>query len=217
MNFVDHRRLLGATWSAAPSCEGPQDRCPGAAVGARRGAAGGRRRVPVRPRRDRGDRAVRIVLFTFQHLLGQLLLSEERAEELERRTQAARQPRARDSPGRHAVALLHTLDLRDRMTARHSAAVARYAQRDRDRGRLLQGGAGARPHRRPAARHRQVHLPRPDPQGRHEAHRGGLEDHQDAPLPGREDRRPRSRATGRSARSSSRTTSGSTARATHGA
>ena len=66
---------------------------------------------------------VAIVLFIFQHLLGQLLVSEERSEELERRT-------------RHLAslqvgllsALLHTLDLRDRMTARHSAAVARYSK-----------------------------------------------------------------------------------------
>ena len=80
---------------------------------------------------------------------------------------------------------MHTLDLRDRMTARHCAAVARYSKEIARRGRLLGGGAGPRPHRRPAARHRQVHLPRPHPQGRHEAHRGGLADHPHAPLPGR--------------------------------
>jgi putative nucleotidyltransferase with HDIG domain len=64
-----------------------------------------------------------IVLFTFQHLLGQLLMSEERGEELERRTTQL----ASLQVGLLS-ALLHTLDLRDRMTARHSAAVARYAK-----------------------------------------------------------------------------------------
>ena len=64
-----------------------------------------------------------VVLFTFQHLLGQLLVSEERAEELERRTRQL----ASLQVGLLS-ALLHTLDLRDRMTARHSAAVARYSK-----------------------------------------------------------------------------------------
>jgi putative nucleotidyltransferase with HDIG domain len=64
-----------------------------------------------------------IVLFTFQYLLGQLLVSEERAEELERRTRQL----ASLQVGLLS-ALLHTLDLRDRMTARHSAAVARYSK-----------------------------------------------------------------------------------------
>jgi putative nucleotidyltransferase with HDIG domain len=64
-----------------------------------------------------------IVLFTFQYLLGQLLMSEERSEELERRTRQL----ASLQVGLLS-ALLHTLDLRDRMTARHSAAVARYSK-----------------------------------------------------------------------------------------
>jgi putative nucleotidyltransferase with HDIG domain len=64
-----------------------------------------------------------VVLFTFQHLLGQLLVSEERSEELERRTRQL----ASLQVGLLS-ALLHTLDLRDRMTARHSAAVARYSK-----------------------------------------------------------------------------------------
>jgi putative nucleotidyltransferase with HDIG domain len=62
-------------------------------------------------------------LLSFQYLLGQLLLSEERSEELERRTRQL----ASLQVGLLS-ALLHTLDLRDRMTARHSAAVARYAK-----------------------------------------------------------------------------------------
>ncbi len=64
-----------------------------------------------------------VVLFTFQHLLGQVMVSEERAEELERRTRQL----ASLQVGLLS-ALLHTLDLRDRMTARHSAAVARYSK-----------------------------------------------------------------------------------------
>jgi putative nucleotidyltransferase with HDIG domain len=64
-----------------------------------------------------------IVLFTFQYLLGELLKSEQRAEELQRRTRQL----ASLQVGLLS-ALLHTLDLRDRMTARHSAAVARYSK-----------------------------------------------------------------------------------------
>jgi putative nucleotidyltransferase with HDIG domain len=64
-----------------------------------------------------------IVLLTFQYLLGELLLSQERADELE--------VRAKQLAGFQVAllsALLRTLDLRDRMTARHSAAVARYSR-----------------------------------------------------------------------------------------
>jgi putative nucleotidyltransferase with HDIG domain len=57
-----------------------------------------------------------IVLAGFQHLLGQLLLSQRRSAQL-----------ATAQLGM-MTALLRTLDLRDRMTARHSAAVARYAR-----------------------------------------------------------------------------------------
>ncbi len=64
-----------------------------------------------------------IVLGVFQYLLGALLVSQERADELE--------VRAKQLAGFQVAllsALLRTLDLRDRMTARHSAAVARYAR-----------------------------------------------------------------------------------------
>ena len=64
-----------------------------------------------------------IVLLVFQYLVGELLLSQDRAEELERRAQQL--------AGFQVAllgALLRTLDLRDRMTARHSAAVARYSR-----------------------------------------------------------------------------------------
>ncbi len=64
-----------------------------------------------------------ILLLTFQYLLGELLVSQERADELE--------VRAKQLAGFQVAllsALLRTLDLRDRMTARHSAAVARYSR-----------------------------------------------------------------------------------------
>jgi putative nucleotidyltransferase with HDIG domain len=64
-----------------------------------------------------------VVLLTFQHLLGALLLSQARGDELE--------VRAKQLAGFQVAvlsALLRTLDLRDRMTARHSAAVARYSR-----------------------------------------------------------------------------------------
>ena len=64
-----------------------------------------------------------IVLVTFQYLLGQLLLSQQRAEELERRGKQL----ASFQVGMLS-AMLRTLDLRDQMTARHSAAVARYSR-----------------------------------------------------------------------------------------
>ena len=64
-----------------------------------------------------------IAVGVFQYLVGELLISQERAGELERR--------ARQLAGFQVAllgALLRTLDLRDRMTARHSAAVARYSR-----------------------------------------------------------------------------------------
>jgi putative nucleotidyltransferase with HDIG domain len=63
------------------------------------------------------------VLLVFQWLIGALLVSQERANELELR--------AKQLAGFQMAllsALLRTLDLRDRMTARHSAAVARHAR-----------------------------------------------------------------------------------------
>jgi putative nucleotidyltransferase with HDIG domain len=71
-----------------------------------------------------------LVLFTFQYLLGQLLLSEERAEELARSGEQLRARTKQLASLQVGVlsAIMHTLDLRDRMTARHSAAVARYAR-----------------------------------------------------------------------------------------
>lgn len=64
-----------------------------------------------------------LVLVTSQGLLGQVLAAEQRAEQLEDRMEAF---------AKLHVGLLNTmirtLDLRDRMTARHSAAVAHYSR-----------------------------------------------------------------------------------------
>jgi putative nucleotidyltransferase with HDIG domain len=63
-----------------------------------------------------------LVLLTFQYLVRELLTSQARAEELHQR--------GMQLASLHMgvlAALLRTLSLRDRMTARHSAAVARYA------------------------------------------------------------------------------------------
>jgi putative nucleotidyltransferase with HDIG domain len=78
-----------------------------------------------------------IVLVTFQYLLSALLESQERAEQLEVRTnQLELRTRQLEVRTKQLVsfqvgmlsALLRTLDLRDQMTARHSAAVAHYSQ-----------------------------------------------------------------------------------------
>ena len=100
-----------------------------------------------------------------------------------RPTSAARSsPSERDELASLQVGLLstvmQTLSMRDAMTARHSAAVARYA---REVARLLgmsRARAGPRPYRRAAARHRQVHLPGLDPVRRPQADRRGVGDRQ---------------------------------------
>jgi putative nucleotidyltransferase with HDIG domain len=57
-----------------------------------------------------------VLLSTFQYILREMLVSQQRADQL-----------ASFQVGMLST-LAHTLDLRDRMTARHSAAVARYAR-----------------------------------------------------------------------------------------
>jgi putative nucleotidyltransferase with HDIG domain len=64
-----------------------------------------------------------VAILTFQYLLRELLTSQLRAEELEKRTTQL----ATMQVGVLA-AMVQTLGLRDRMTARHSAAVARFAR-----------------------------------------------------------------------------------------
>jgi putative nucleotidyltransferase with HDIG domain len=71
-----------------------------------------------------------LVLAGFQHLLGELLLSQERERELRVRTQQLETRTSQLAALQLGMisALLHTLDARDRMTARHSAAVSRYSR-----------------------------------------------------------------------------------------
>jgi putative nucleotidyltransferase with HDIG domain len=64
-----------------------------------------------------------VALTVFQYLSGALLISQQRGDELELQTK-----RLAGFQVALLSALLRTLDLRDRMTARHSAAVARYAR-----------------------------------------------------------------------------------------
>ena len=64
-----------------------------------------------------------LVLAVFQYLARALLRSEDRAEQLE-----ARSVRLASMQLGVLVTLVETLALRDRMTARHAAAVARYAR-----------------------------------------------------------------------------------------
>jgi putative nucleotidyltransferase with HDIG domain len=67
--------------------------------------------------------AVLVALFLFQVLTRELLISQERSEQLE-----ARSTQLASLQVGVLAALVQTLSLRDRMTARHSAAVARYAR-----------------------------------------------------------------------------------------
>jgi putative nucleotidyltransferase with HDIG domain len=71
-----------------------------------------------------------VVLVTFQHLLGRLVLSERRAEQLAEQGEQLRFRTTQLASLQVGVltALMRTLDLRDRMTARHCAAVARYSR-----------------------------------------------------------------------------------------
>jgi putative nucleotidyltransferase with HDIG domain len=71
-----------------------------------------------------------VLLMSSQSLLGQVLASERRAEELQSRTEEL-DTRVQQLSRMHVGMLstmLRSLDLRDRMTARHSAAVARYSR-----------------------------------------------------------------------------------------
>jgi putative nucleotidyltransferase with HDIG domain len=71
-----------------------------------------------------------VVLGTFQYLLGELLKSETRGKQLDASNRELEQRNKQLASFQVGMlsALLHTLDLRDRMTARHSAAVAHYSR-----------------------------------------------------------------------------------------
>jgi hypothetical protein len=105
-----------------------------------------------------------VVGLVFQYLLQTALNSMERKEQLEAGRRNSPHSRSGCS-GRCS----RRFSLRDKMTARHSAAVARYSreiarelglsEHEQD---VVHGGS--------AARHREVHLPRLDPLREHEAH-----------------------------------------------
>ena len=114
-------------------------------------------------------------------------------------------------------ALLRTLDLRDQMTARHCAAVARYSREIAARAGLSRARAGARPHRRRCCTTSASSSSPTDPQGRRASsptRTGRSSSATPSRAPGSSRR---STATARSPRSSSPTTSASTARATRAA
>ena len=184
----DHRGPYTVRGGHDDPCAGPQARDPGAVLRAVRGAAGGRGRLPLHGRRARGDRASSEPCCSPSSTCSaSCCCRSSRAEELERRGKqlTTRTRQLATLQVGHAVgAAAHA-----RPAGPHDRAALRGGRplraRDRDRSRLLEGGAGAGPHRRAPPRPRQVHLPRPDPEGGQQAHRRGLEHHQDAPVSGR--------------------------------
>ena len=142
---------------------GAQARGAGDVVGGVRGAAGRRRHLPLHPGRPRGDRPLRrraVHLPAPAGAAAAVRAARRGAREARAPAQRPHQA-ARHSPGRRAVrAAAHARPAgpHDRAPLRRGRALR---ARDRDRGRVLEGRAGPGPHRRPAARHRQVHLPRP--------------------------------------------------------
>jgi putative nucleotidyltransferase with HDIG domain len=64
-----------------------------------------------------------VLFFLYLYLYRELILSQQRGEELERRTEQLASLQVGV-----LTAMLRTLSMRDQMTARHSAAVARYAR-----------------------------------------------------------------------------------------
>ena len=99
------------------------------------------------------------------YILRASVQSQERGEELTKRMRSSR--RCRSVCSRRCCA---TLSMRDAMTARHSTAVALLPHGGRD-ARPRRARAGPDPHRRAAARHRQVHPRRFRPVRRAQAHR----------------------------------------------
>ncbi len=87
-----------------------------------------------------------LAILIFQYLLRALVRSEDRAEQLE-----ARSMRLASLQLGVLVTLVETLALRDRMTARHAAAVAKLCPRARTRGGLQRVRPRRGAHRRTAA------------------------------------------------------------------
>ena len=124
-----------------------------------------------------------VLFFLYLHLYRELIVSQERGEELERRTEQLASLQVGV-----LTAMLRTLSMRDQMTARHSAAVARYA-------REIAKAAGCSEEEQDLAHTAgllhdigKFILPDHILLAEHEAQRRGLAAHQDAPVPGREGR-----------------------------
>ena len=160
--------------------QGPHRAGPAAALGARGRADDGRRRLHLRPDRDRRGRPLR-------HRPGHLPVP-------------ARRPAALPAAGRGARGADQAAGQLPGRDVERPAAHARpqgpddgpalgrrrpLLARDRPARRALPRGGGARPHLGAAARHRQVHPPRPDPEGERPAHRRGLDADQAPPAAGR--------------------------------
>ena len=124
------------------------------------------------------------MLFVFQYLLRTGVQAYERGEELAKRTREL----ASLQVGL-LTTVLQTLSMRDAMTARHSAAVARYSREVAEMLGSRRARAGPDPHGGAASRHRQVHLPGLDPLRRPQAHRRRVGDRQAPSRAGREARR----------------------------
>ncbi len=124
-----------------------------------------------------------VVLAVFHHLAQTGAHAYERGAELARRTEEL---------GALQVGVLstvlQTLSMRDAMTARHSAAVARYSREVAAMLGRRRARAGPDPHRRAAARHRQVHPPRQRPLRQPQAHRRRVGADQAPPRAGRQAR-----------------------------
>ena len=118
-----HRRASVPSRPRVAARQGADARHPGAPVGAVGGAACGRDRLPLRAGRHRGGSFSSRSSSSLPVPPRRPLVSQQRSEELQVRTRQL----ATLQVGLLS-ALMHTLDLRDRMTARHSAAVARYAR-----------------------------------------------------------------------------------------
>ena len=226
LNFADGRRrpLVRRTASRSASC------CRSFVTAlpsrVRDRAADGGRRVHLRtPRASASVGLAAVVLFVFLYILRTSVQAEERGEELAQRTREL----ASLQMGLLST-VLQTLSMRDAMTARHSAAVARYSrevagmlgldEREQDLihtaallhdiGKFILPGLGAV--REPQAHQRGMGADQaPSGAGREagRAHRGLRPGRRDRPAPPREVRRrrlsrPASRATrSRSARGSS--------------
>ena len=97
-----------------------------------------------------------MILLSYRYLLGSVVDAQRQRDELREQVEEL-------EALHHGVirVMVETLGMRDRMTARHSAAVARFAKATAAAAGLLGARAGARAHGRAAARRRQVHLPGP--------------------------------------------------------